>query len=423
MSFVFRFVMVAAVLFLGGNFQLAAQDGKDAKNQALTQDQDSEKTELDVSDELKNQIADYFDELKVAFADEDGLAIAEQFSLEDLVRSAEDRGIADFGNGNRRRQMMRGMRAGFNAAARNWRHMAWDSHDIRDIDRIAPDQFAVYVRNWHDEIETYSKIRWWLVKTDADSFKIYDLQDFDQGLRVSSIFGAAMAAIEGKKTWVDPFQQLVQAFQQSDPEEFIAGLDAHQRLVESILNGDPPTEIKNFVMMLQASHQISVSTEESCQEAVEITEKMIQDGNPPIAHYLQGNAWMVLEEYEEAIKTFEIYAEMLDWDADTYESVSDCYRSLGKIDQAIESATLGLKDNARSWGCLVSLSMALPKGRWDELKPHFEKLDYDEGALECVIDWAIDSDGLELAQHIFAWLKQKHPQSDLIEYYEEVFAK
>ncbi len=424
-------IILAILLFAFGNCQSGNLQGQDVKppqdesRQAFQEKGDSSNDDesQEVTEEVEKQIADFFDELQVAFNSENGSEIPRLFSIGELVDSAEERGIFDLGKGERRTQLVKAIQSGFGRAAYQWTYMAWDSHEIRKIEALERDRFAVFVRHWHDTDEIYSKIRWWLVRTAPGEFKIYDFEDFDFNLRTSSLLGSALTDVPNRPAWLEPMRRLGLAFQTASPEDVMSNLDKYQTEVDDILAGDPPTEIRNFVDTLRVNHLLFADTSESNQTALKIVEEMHQAGDPPIAHYLKGELLMSLEQFEEAIESFENYSQRLGWDSDTYEMISDCHMALGDEDKSIEAAQLGLKDNHRSWGCLASLGLALPAERFEELKPHFEKLNFDEGALEYSMDWAIESENLELGRFLFGWLKEKHPESELIEYYNEVFSK
>ena len=397
---------------------LRAQDSKQEEHRQAIQEEDKltpdKTTTSAVSDEVRNQIVEFFDELQIAFSSEQGSSIPQQFSVDALVKSAEERGVLEPVEGAERERLIQGVRKGIARSAEQWKYMEWDTHDIRKIDRLTTDKFAVVIRHWYEEEQTYSIVRWWLVQDSSSTFKIYDFESFDHNLRISSLLAAGWVAAKNKAPWVKPFIRLFAVIQQDSIEALVSNLNEHQTDIDTILAGNPPAEIRGFTLMLLALHHMSAETQESNQKALETAERIVRSRNYPIGHYLKGLALMNLEQYAEAIDSFEDYSRLLGWDSDTYELVSDCYLVLENDTKAIEFAELGLKDNPRATGCLASLALALPSERRAELRPHFKKLDYDEGALEHVIDWAIECEEYGLARYLLVWLKEAHPKSDLI---------
>lgn len=377
-----------------------------------------------LSDELRNQreqeIRAYLDELREAFAAEDQEAIRERLSIDAMIESVRARGVADFDEIGQQEAFKEGFSEGIGQAIAGWsRMMGWDQHDIRKIEWESPTRAIVSVRNWHDQLEVHTKMRWWLVRSSEEGrWQFYDFEDLDQGLRVSSVMGSTLTGILSQAPWVQPFLRIARTMQTAEDElQLIEGIQSD---VKQLLEYSLPEDLRVFTVVMRSTALINL--EEDPESALALMDELKNlKASYPMLDYLRGTAHQAASRWEEAIKWFEQYADTMGWDADVCESVADCYWDLGEIAKANEMARKGLDDQPTSWGCLATFAISLPEDRSSELFERMDKIDNPEGAFETVIDWALTNEKEDIARKVYLRLEVKHPNSELLEYYREFF--
>jgi tetratricopeptide (TPR) repeat protein len=281
---------------------------------------------------------------------------------------------------------------------------------------------VVTSRHWDDEQQVYSKNRWWLKKADAQAdWQFYDLVDMDMNVRTSMMVALATAAAMDRKPWLQSMMEIVALVQQFGSDlESVVEVEGMQKRLEMLTQEDVPVEIRTFALTLLTIKYIG--TENRLDDALETIEEIGRlDPKSALRFFMQGNVYVAMEEPQKAISSFEKYAAAYGWEADVCESVSDVYMQLGNAEKSIEYATRGLADNKDSWGCLISLLVALPDEQKSQIDEHLKAMDHNIDVIEIAIDYAIEIDDLTSARHMYRLLQKHHPDSELVDYYQEQF--
>ena len=270
-----------------------------------------------------------------------------------------------------------------------------------------------------DDYDTCHLFRWLLVR-EGDAWKIYDTENMNYCLSTSILLVTGMEAVEKGEAWASDFRRLMNDFinpnTNVDPEEELESL---LELADKLLEQKVPAECRSFLRIVQVSCLLGQGDDlDAAEEAVDTLEKL--DNPPAITNYLRGDVLSAQERYDEAIKAYEKHAAEFGWDANTYEMVADSWWGLDDREKAAEFAMKGLEDDHRSWGCMMTLLVALPAMKKDEIDPWLEKNEFEEMLLEWVIDWSFENDDMDGSLHVFRLLKKHHPDSELIEYYNDV---
>ncbi|MGI9517306.1 MAG: hypothetical protein ACR2NP_09685, partial [Pirellulaceae bacterium] len=91
------------------------------------------------------------------------------------------------------------------------------------------------------------------------------------------------------------------------------------------------------------------------------------------------------------------------------------------LEASAEFAEKGVIDNARSWGCLASLAVALPADQKTRLDPYFAKMNNDANLMDYVMGYANNVDDMDAVLHIYRLLRQYHPDSEITREYQSQF--
>lgn len=299
--------------------------------------------------------------------------------------------------------------------------MSYDRYKILRIEKLEGERRVVYVRLYDNELNVTTPMRWWLVK-EEDLYRAYDFEDLSVGLRTTSIMTAALIANLGDKVppWFPALMAVVMPMQTLDMNEMDSWLKL-EKPIFALTETELPKDFQNFASIMKvAVFQVKGEVEGALAELA----KSRQMGfDCPMWHYLKGSVLQVDENYDEAIEEFASHAKLFGWDSDVLEMVSDCYYELGNFEKAREAALRGLKDNPLSWACAASLAASSNEMQIrEELPGIFKQGRKEEEFYETALDYLLDLEENEKAKVLYAVFQKEVGESDLFEYYDEVFA-
>jgi tetratricopeptide (TPR) repeat protein len=336
-------------------------------------------------------------------------------SPEAMVRHLEQRKFVEFKSAAERASFMTGFEKG---VMKSFKQLAFDEHKMVRAEMLAPGQAMVFIRLHDEEMGIVTKQRWWLVQEEG-TWKLYDFEDVDGGIRGSTMMGAMLSGMKGgKEPWVDPLLSLARSGQGEDAVlDQLANGRTH---AEEILKHDAPEEVRNMARITITGALIA---DQKFEETLKYFEEMDKSANPsPVRHYMRASALAGLGRQDEALAAYEAYAKELGWDSDVYESVANIHFEKGNKVLAFENALKGVSDNKNSTACLSLAAVAAGPGQLRELAKHFEATSDPEVAYEEAIDHAVFVEDLPRARALLGLLKTSLPKSDLIEVYESDLA-
>ncbi len=367
------------------------------------------------------QIKRLFQKIGDQFLDDDFQAVESSFDLPKLIESTEQRGILDLGSDDRQRDTYtRNFKTGFNSKLHSWGELiSWYQFEVTEIRRNSDDSVSVMTRHWDDSDEVYFRMQWWLHDTDT-GWKIFDLADVDSSLRVSTMMAIGFNAAKQQKPWLEPMRSIVNKINELGDLNSVILDESLIEDTQAMLHEDAPEDVRFFGLLAVCLHQL-YAKEDPAGALVTSGEMAKINSSAPVILLLQADAHQLASQPEQALKAYRQYAERFGWDAETCETVSDIHYNLKNKNKSAEFAEMGLADQPTSWGCLASLAVALPANEKSKLSAHFAKIGNDLDAMELVTNWAINNDDLAAARQILSLMRQHHPDSPLINLYQEQF--
>ena len=194
----------------------------------------------------------------------------------------------------------------------------------------------------------------------------------------------------------------------------LAALRKHS---ENLLKHKLPTAIEGLALTVNSAVLLEDGDTEAALAGLKRAQEVI--GDAPILYYHRANCLSVQGEYQQAIQEFARYTDILGWDSDVHEMVSDCYYKLDDLPKALEHAEKGIADNPQSPSCLASLAACLPEARRGEIAEHIAAQTDPEFAYETILDYVLGLENDEVYDHVLALFKAEFPNNELIEYYED----
>lgn len=135
--------------------------------------------------EHSESCGEFFTQLQQAFANKHKERLTKLVSATRMFDFCKSSGLVEFDSQKQSNQVRKGFKIGLgNGLVQSSDLMAYDEFDILHIDEITPNEVIAYVRMWHDELEVYTKMRWWLIKGQDQAWVAYDYEDLDSGMVV-----------------------------------------------------------------------------------------------------------------------------------------------------------------------------------------------------------------------------------------------
>ena len=162
--------------------------------------------------------------------------------------------------------------------------------------------------------------------------------------------------------------------------------------------------------------------EGDCEGSIAELEAALAGGyHSPLYHYQMGHSLMQLEKYHEALDSFARHAEILGWDSDVLESVSDCHYQLGNLQAARQAAKDGLADNPGSFNCLGCLAVASSPEEITakEFRSFIHLCGDPATGFELAFDYVLDTGLLPQAEALLSLRDDFLADKDLKAYYQE----
>ncbi len=265
-----------------------------------------------------------------------------------------------------------GMRTKFAATlAMKKDYFAWDRCEIRKV-RLARDGSEAIVMAMHfleDDGDSISvPMRWWMIRGGA-GWLIYDFEELQMGLRISSAMAAAATPDAIRRG--PELQQVGVAFHEIYQAVWSEDFPAADRALAKIRGKDLPRPFRAVRSMLEAL----VATSKVDGEAALRHLNDAEAANPdmPAVHMIRAIAHNQRGAHVEAIDATDRYLEQLGPDPTVLLQRGLAQERLERVEAALESYRRGLDADPHHWDCLHSLCDLLPKGDKAEVVDRLRK--------------------------------------------------
>lgn len=370
------------------------------------------------------EIQEYFRRLGEATRSEKKLKGASFLSMEALLEAAKDSGALDDFSEEQLSVFEKVLPASVDQMGESMKMMAYDRFKILKVETLEGGGKLVSVRHYDNDLNLTFPMRWWLTQREGkEGYLCYDFEEMSMGLRTAQMFAiGAAAGIEKRASppWLLSLTLIVNTMQQNDLADPDIWLEIEKPVLQLAADQGTPKELQTFANIMRVNlHLNKGDTQAANADLARIREEGI---DVPIWHYLKGNVLMVEENYDEALEEFASHAKFLGWDSDTLELVADCYYYLEDYEKARAAAVRGLKDNPSSWACAASWAASSTTEQLQtESARVFGTASNLEELYESSLDYLLDLEESEKAKVLFSVFKKEVNESDLFDYYQEVF--
>jgi predicted Zn-dependent protease len=362
------------------------------------------------ADEIAAELKPLFDGLGRALKRGDGQACVDWFDTERMVDELLALEVVPAHMARRRGELNRGLRTGMsNALAQQAPLMEWVDFEIRRVKKLEGNEAMVIVRHRTSD-GMFLKMRWWVTKRPG-SWKIFDFEDLDGGLRFSTL--AADVGRDRLQQGLSGMEHLRQAMLSAANND----ADGAERALNQIGGQNFP---KKFEAVRHLIHALVHLQRQNAQAALDAMEQ-VQRFNPdmPILDRLKGTAFNLQGRWEDALKHLTIYEDLLGDDFQVCFERGEALRGLGRIPEARASYRKALKYDGKGADAFLGLIRTLePGAKRDELAELFAGLDNPQQNFDIAADSLVQSrDGPALEQLVQA-MRQRDPNHKKVDYYQ-----
>jgi hypothetical protein len=350
--------------------------------------------EADVARELQP----LFGDLGAAFRDQARARIVGHFDAERMFEEFAGAAVPMLNGRANQQQFVQGMREGMaNTLVQQAPLLAWTSTEFKQIKKLGNGEVAVIARHRGPD-GSILKMRWWLTKREG-TWRIYDFEDLDMGMRASSIIGSLIGAGPARVEQLKrPIQTVRDAALANAVQHDLAAAEQKLKEIEAVAL---PPSIDGLRWAVTASVQMQRGQYREAQTTLDWAHIIRPD--MPIIDLLKGMCHNALFEYEKALQHLRAYEALLGDDSGVCRELGEALRCLNRPAEARDAYRKSLDYNPNNLDAFVGLLRSFAPGdARDDLGPRFAKLNNRRADFEILLDdcrQARDAESLtEIAQ-------------------------
>jgi tetratricopeptide (TPR) repeat protein len=281
------------------------------------------------------------------------------------------------------------------------------TYDIRSIEAgPGAGRARVYVR-LVDEEGWVAKLRWYVVERPS-GWRIYDIEDLDVSLRLTTMMGVVLAdgVVPGRRPWVRAALNLWRVL---DLVEEDAGAEARP-LLEELEGLEPPDAIQAVVQVLLAGIESTDGEHERALARLERAGRLNPD--MPVLDYLQAHILNEIGRHEEALRRAQRYTERTDTDPQVDLEAGRALLALGRRDAAATILRRAWTAEPKDPEIVAHLGMALPPEERESLRAPLAGLRDVEAGFEQIAELCLSEGRIEALlafATLFEDLRPEHP--------------
>jgi hypothetical protein len=322
-------------------------------------------------DEIAQELKALFTNLGAAYTAADANKVLALYDLNRMFDEVAAAGVFPQDVAKNKRGFAKGVReAKAKAMPQQSQVMQWKAFEIRNVKKLNNNEAEVIVRHEHPKGSTL-KLRWWVTRQ-TGAWKIYDMEDLDVGLRVSTTTATVVEQGVGR---VGPLaaamttlrEALMAMAVQEDP-------DAAEQKLRQIAAVKLPKPLEALRFVVQALIRLHRGQAREALEAVGQARALRPD--MPILDLLEGTAYNRLGQWDKSLKHAEAYRNLLGEDAAICQLLGESLQGLKRFAEAVQAFRKSLDFNPKNadafQGFLRSLSW---QEKLDDVGPRFARLD------------------------------------------------
>jgi predicted Zn-dependent protease len=361
--------------------------------------------------DIDNGLKVLFTDLGVALRARDGERVLRHFNTDRMVEELKAQNVLPFGGVRNPQQFAAGMRQGMKQSLANHNSLlAYTSFEIRSVKKLPDHEAVVIVR--HRDGSLTSKMRWWVTGR-SGTWQVYDFEDLDTGMRVSTIIGVITA---GGFNNLGETMRAVNGLRDATEALLKEDLDTADRKLKEIAAIQLPKQISAVRFLATAAVQIGRGDFKTALGTLDQAQASHPD--MPAVDLLRGVALNGLGQHDKALKHLETYRDLLGEDDVVCLQLGEALRATGRFPEACTAFRKALDYNPKNADALGGLLRALgPEDSREDVGRRFRKLDNPREHFPNLAEELKErADGLGMEQLVQA-MRQIDPRCPGLEYY------
>ncbi|MBI1918539.1 MAG: tetratricopeptide repeat protein [Planctomycetes bacterium] len=364
--------------------------------------------------EIARDVKPFFDSLGAALRARNGTNIVDHF---DMDRLADELIAMDFFPALIRRDrhsFVSGLRLGMVRAMRQEAFLLeWADVEVRGVKRLSDDEAVLIVRH-RDKEGNFQKIRWWLIRR-TGSWKVYDLEDLDVGLRISTAVASfADLGMENLAGAANTMKHVRDALLAIATQQDADAAERHLRQAEG---GRLPPKLDSLRHLIRGMIGVHRNAFQDALKAFDQAHRCHPD--MPILDLLRGLAHNRLGEWAKGLEYLEAYHRLLGDDPNVCCEMGLSLRGVKRFAEAAQSYRKALDMNPKDADALLGLLGALAPGdKRDDLGPRFAKLDDPRENFEHFAEDCRETQDADSVAHLVSAMRKIDPQFPAVDFFD-----
>ena len=227
----------------------------------------------------------------------------------------------------------------------------WHTHEIRQTLTLASDESAsgarvakeIVVMAIHRHVEDGRRLmRWWLIRSEMGTWRVYDFEYINDGVRYSQHLALALMAGKSKEPWLEHAarlnRELVPALSAMD-------LEAARKAVEKIDASLLPTIWRRQFLNYKATLELSEMNFEGSLATVRSAREVDPGlGETMTSLTIEMTALSLLERYEESIAVAQRGIDLYGPDEDVLSAMGEAQLRLDKPEEAASAEPVNVNE-------------------------------------------------------------------------------
>lgn len=292
----------------------------------------------------------------------------------------------------------------------------WHTHEIRQTITLASGESAsgarvpkeVIAMVIHRHVEDGRRLmRWWLIRSELGSWRVYDFEYINDGIRYSQHLALALMADKSKEPWLEHAarlnRDLVPALSAMDLE---AARRAVEQIDASLLPAIWRRQFLNYKATLELSEMNFEGSLATARSAREVDPGL---GETMTSLTLEMTALRLLDRYEESIAVAQKGIDLFGPDEDVLSGIGEAHLKLDKPEAAAKAFRAGLVANADCADCLEGL-IRTRLADTEELAGHLGKMNRLDADLETMRTSFVESEDRDALSELIGALSTLKPE-------------
>jgi tetratricopeptide (TPR) repeat protein len=255
---------------------------------------------------LNQELNSFFSSFSQAIVQRNAELVHSHFDMERLFDEMVAQQTLPPQLANDKKGFLAGTKAGMSGAMSRNQNLRWNSTEIKHVKSLSPDEVVVIARH-HVDTGASLKMRWWLTRR-SGSWRLYDFEDLDVGLRGSTLMCALAGGLENGQVnnLVFAVQQVTGALQALGAARDV---DLADQKLKSIAHIKLPAALDALRWLGSAVICISRGQNEQALEALDKSQALQPD--MPAVDLLKGIIYNNMAQWENALKHIQKYRDLL----------------------------------------------------------------------------------------------------------------